>query len=318
MKKLCFAFIVLMLASCADEKTPKEAAAAKDSASMHEVTDTVDGTKAIDTVKTTVATIGDGAIPLKFNLRVGKKYDYQIKFDLTQQAPNRQMTTTMDVNYDLAVVGESAGMKTIQITYDRLAMIMNMGGQKMELNSDMDIKEAQGPLGMVGGIFRAMKGKSFTMKVNSEGQIKEVKGFEEIGEAVVEEFKVAEGTKESLKNNFKNQFNEKTARESFSNSFDIFPDKPVKVGDSWKKTANTSVGIAQKMVTTYTVKEIKGNRVTIDAVSDMQLKDSSKTGQTARLIVDARTGLVTRGTFEQQSAGKMKVSSKGTITGKEL
>lgn len=319
MKKLPILLSLFLLASCGNE----DAGSSKNETTTDSTTTTVapavdEPVAVIDTTKAPVNAGSDGAVPLRFNLQKGKRYDYNMRFDLTQEGPNRQMTTTMDVNYDLKVLSEDAKGKTVQVTYDRVGMIMNMGGQKMELNSEMTNTEGGGPFTMVANMFKAMKGKSFTMKVDPKGGISDVKGFEAIGEAIVKEIQVPEGAKPGLLQNFRNQFNEKTARESFAGSFEIFPDKPVKVGDSWKRSSNTTIGAAQKMVTTYTVKEIKGNRVTLDARSDVTLKDSTSGSQNARLIVDATTGLVTLGTFDQKMAGRMKVSSKGEIRGREL
>jgi hypothetical protein len=100
----------------------------------------------------------------------------------------------------------------------------------------------------------------------------------------------------------------------FSQAFEIFPNKPVKIGDSWKTNATV---MKQDISTVYTVKNIKGNRVFLTGVSKIRSDGGKNSGtQTSKLIIDAKTGLMIDGAFDQKSEdGGM--STKSRITGKE-
>ena len=69
--------------------------------------------------------------------------------------------------------------------------------------------------------------------------------------------------------------------------------------------------------TTYTVKSINNQMVTLNAKSNFKVKEQEGTMK-GTYIVDAQTGLVTSANFEQVIAGENTVINKGKIRGKEL
>ena len=135
----------------------------------------------------------------------------------------------------MEVSEEKGGIKMLTTTYDRIAMGMKMGNQNMEFSSEGPVGDPANPFNMISNMFKAMKGKSFKMEVNEHGEILTIQGLNEIAESLVEEMKLPEEARQKALQQFKSQFNEKDVKESFSQAFNIFPDKTVKVGDSWRK-----------------------------------------------------------------------------------
>lgn len=254
------------------------------------------------------------SVLLKFNFQKGKTYNYSMSFDVSQKRGDQSRGSVMKWNYDMQVVDEKAGLTTLKTTYRKIDVTMNIGnGQKMEFSSDKDV-DAMIFMQLPSRMFKIVKGKSFTMQVNEKGEVVSVTGFDKIGEAVVNEANLPQEMKPMLQQNFQQRFNDDAVKQMFSQSFEIFPNKKVKISDSWKINTNL---MKRDISTVYTVKNIKGDRVFLTGESDIKSEDGKKMGtQTSKLIIDAKTGLMIDGAFEQRSDGGNTIT-KSRIIGKE-
>jgi hypothetical protein len=257
------------------------------------------------------------AVLLKFNFQKGKTYNYAMTFDINQTKGDQLRGSTMKWNYNMQVVDEKNDLKTIKATYKRIDMTMSMpNGQKMDFSSEKQV-DAMDFMQLPSKMFGIIKGKSFTMQVNGKGEVVSVTGFDKIGEAVVSEMNVPEDMKPMMRQNFQKQFSDDAAKQIFSQAFEIYPNKPVKIGDSWKSNS-TIAALKQDITTTYTVKNIKGNRVFVNGQGKLKSSDGKSSGtQASKLIIDAKTGLMIDGVFDQKNDdGQM--STKSRITGREI
>lgn len=172
--------------------------------------------------------IPSDGILMAFNLQKGKTYDYRMVMDMERNTAERSTSTGVDWIYKMKVTGDDGKIKTITASYKRIAMNMKMGGQKMEFSSDNSTGEAISPMGMLSNMFSAMKGKEFFVKVNRKGEVVAVEGFEKIGEAIADQMKLDEAKRKQILQQFNSQFNEETIKESFAQSFNIFPSKKLR------------------------------------------------------------------------------------------
>lgn len=255
------------------------------------------------------------SVLLKFNFQKGRTYNYAMTFDVNQKKDDQSRATTMKWNYDMQVIDEKNDVKTIEATYKRIEMTMDMGTQKMEFSSEKQV-DAMDFMQLPSKMFGIIKGKSFTMQVNGKGEVISVSGFDKIGEAVVSEMNLPEQMQPMMKQNFQKQFNDDAAKQIFSQAFEIYPNKYVKVGDRWKSNS-TIAALKQDVATVYTVKNVKGNRIFVNGESKLKSSDGQNAGtQTSKLIIDAKTGLMIDGVFDQKSIdGEMNTKSR--ITGRE-
>lgn len=315
---LVLASSVFLLSACSNE-AKQETTVKQDSSTQTVTTDELPSAEMPDGDTATTVVVPDEGIALRFNLQKGKSYDYHMNMDMEQNMGEQKMSTGMDMNYEMKVIDDDGKSKTISTSYRRVAMNMSMGGQKMEFSSDKPPTAADptNPMGMMGNMFAAMKGKSFIIKVNPQGEITKVEGFDKIGEAMANEMKMDEAKKKQVIEGFKNQFNENAVKESFGQSFDIFPDKKVKVGDSWEKKTVMSVKDTKMTTsTTYTVKGIKGNTMELDTKSKMSF-NGMPADMKGTLFVDINTGLVKNGTIKQNMGGERKMVNTITIRARQ-
>jgi hypothetical protein len=317
---LFIVFALYILAACSNSKNDKAKPAepAKDSSATIEKAVPIE--KLFDTVRTTPV---KDSVLLKFNFQKGKVYNYTMSFDVNQKKGEQSRTTTMKWNYDMQVIDTKGDIRTIKTTYKRIDMTMDMGGQKMEFSSEKQA-DAMDFFQLPSKMFSIVKGKSFTMQVNDNGEIISVTGFDKLGEAVLNETNLPAEMKPMMEQTFKKQFNDDAVKEMFSLSFEFFPNKYVQVGDSWKRNTKLTA-LKQDITTVYTVKNIKGNRVFVSGQSKLTSDGVSSGTQTSKLIIDARTGLLIDGAFDKKTSAhnndktvQSSMSTKGRITGREL
>ncbi len=268
---------------------------------------------------------------LKFNFEKGKGYDYNMVYDIDTKVDDVVSKVSIDGDYTMTIVDDNGAVKSLSTVYKKLRMDVDAGGMHMEMGSDvptggeeMDFKT--NPMGAMSKIFGGLMNKPFIIKVDEEGNVLEVNGFEKILEGMIDSLPMDENVKKQSKASLKEQFNEQSIKDNFAQIFTIFPNKEVKVGDSWEKSYVTGGKMGAKFTTTYKVKEIEGDHVTLSTNS--KITPSGTQGevegeQTGKILVDSKTGLMINATFDQDMKVKsegntVKIIGKGKISGKAL
>ena len=272
---------------------------------------------------------GSAARLLKFNLEKGKGYDYEIVWDMGTSVMDKKTNISIGAMYSVSVTEEKDHVKAMTAVYRNFRMSVDLMGKKIDIDTDKpslanDSDEPGSmPVGMMNKMFSGIVGKSFTMKVDEEGNILEVSGFEDMIKGMVDSINMDEDKKTTMMASLKDQFNDQEIKNQFSDMFMIFPNKEVKVGDSWEKSFTKGGKIRAKFNTTYTVKEIEGDHVTLDAKThiDSDGEMNMKGEQTGTLIIDSKTGLMINGDFTQDIKANtqgfsMSIDGKGKIKGK--
>lgn len=278
-----------------------------------------------------------GSKELKFNLEKGKTYDFEIVMDMDQEVMTQKNKIGFIAAYAMTVTDDDGKIKSLTGEYKDFKMKMNMMGQ--EINIDGAKKPAQmntdsadeNPLDMLSNAFSGIIGKKFNLKVDEMGKILEVTGFDELVNGMITAMNLNEEKKLLVKASLKDQFNADKIKESFAPMFSIYPNKAIKVGDSWKTSYDLSSGAAAKYTTDYTIKSFNGGNVlldtktTIDPISDttsakymgnMQMSGT----QTGTMTVNTKSGLVVDAELNQilETSGdlKMKMIGKTRMKGR--
>ncbi len=241
---------------------------------------------------------------LKFNLENGKGYDYEMTMNMDQEVQGQKIKLDMATYYSMNVNSAEGDMREITAAIDRFKISTSAAGFNMDIDTDKPmppIGDSSGmeknPLQMVNKMFGAIKGQKFTMKVNAEGKVMEVKGFETMAQSLVDSLGLEGTEKEQVMQQFNNQFNGQQISSQLDRFWYIFPNKEVKVGDSWEKNSDLSGQFPGKYNSKYTVSEIEGDMVTLDEdtkvlVEEQNIKLDGKI--TGKIVVDSRIGLVVK------------------------
>ncbi len=248
------------------------------------------------------AQVSGDAVTLKFNLKEGQKYLYSSDMKQKTKSMGQEMTNNMLVDYIYEVKSSTGENKVLSVTYDRIKLDMNAMGQVMSYDS----KDSSASKGMIAESMKDFKGKNFSVTIAPNGEIVKVDGFENLTNS---------GT----------PINANSIKEMMENVFNIYPDKPVKIGEQWKKTMNLNMQtITMKIDMTYTLKEINGDKALFDVVGkitselgkDMKemagMKMEMSGTQSGNMEVEISTGMMISGKVQQVIKGKM------TMAGQEM
>jgi hypothetical protein len=270
-----------------------------------------------------------GGKVLKFNLEKGKGYNYEMVWDMDTKAMGQESKISVDAQYAMEIKDDDGKIKTVETVYKSIKMGMNVMGMQLDMNSDKPINDGnaeKNPLIMMNKIISGITNKPFLAKVDAEGNVLEVTGFDKIVNGMIDSMGLDPQLKAQVEVSMKEQFNEQTIKDNFAQLFTIFPNKEVKKGDSWEKSHSTGGRLGAKFNTTYTVKDIDGDFITLTAKSNISSadKDTNIEGvQTGNIIVDSKTGLMVNAEFNQDIKTKAEnvtvdIIGKGRIKGKAI
>ena len=202
-------------------------------------------------------------VDLKFNLKKGENYSYATTMDIETKGnmggKDMDVKNTVGISYLFTNTGDSAGWKKLNSTITRIGMNTNVAGMSINYDSDQPADSSDMVGAMLGKILGAMKNGQFIFTINEKGEVGSVTGFEEMMQKVMD---AASGA--GPMGNVGNAFNEENFKQNIQQSFNAYPGKPVKPGDSWTSTVNTNAGGAQMTSDiTYTLESVEGNTATV-------------------------------------------------------
>ena len=214
-------------------------------------------------------------------------------------AIDQNLIFTYDMNVEDV---QPDGTSRIRYTLNNLKLTQSIPGLGETTINTADPSENKGAAAdILMPIFSQMIGKSIFLKVNKKGKVLET-DTKEI---------------EMLKNK-----NVGIDDNSFENFLTEFPDNPVKIGDSWEVTRNSSnANASMKIKTIYSLKELKDGKAAIAVDADLSsLNENILIAGTMKgsFVVELKTGLSESGFLHQEldmtmnTVGKkipMKISS---------
>ena len=254
-------------------------------------------------------------VNLKMNLTPGSKYAYAMdtKMNIAQSMMGQEMKTsqhmTMEFSYDVAPA--DGNDRKLTVNYDHIAMKMESPMGSMEYDSKEGGKK-DSMLASVGG----MLNKPFTMIVAENGDIKKIEGLDAIINGMQG---VGSPQEEAIRKQLASSFNDTAMRKMMEQSFNIYPGKEVKVGDTWNKQTSTNMSVmTMKLDNTYKLTSVSNGTAHIDVVSKISTdgKPVIQGGQEMKIDLNGES----KGTMEVEVASglvsdsKMKQTIKGNVS----
>jgi len=133
----------------------------------------------------------------------------------------------------------------------------------------------------------ALIGRTIDLSLNKNGKVVDIKGTESIKEEILKD-SAAYGKQFNV-------FFENVNNEAIKAQFDVFhiyPDKPVKVGDTWNTEWSMSFGITFKINYTYTLLSVVGDTAVID-ISGLVSTSNSTSKIDAKNSMSALSKMIT-------------------------
>ena len=262
-------------------------------------------------------TIASAQVKLSFNPEKGKKYEYQTdmiqiikQHVMGQEIP---MEMEMSTKYLMEIKDKTSQEIAVQLTYNEVAYIVSSPMMKMGYDSKNPIENPSEIDQMLGKMFGKMIGQSLVMVIAPDGSVKSVSGMDVIGEGMIGAIAGDNQMGVQLGAQMKQQFNDDAMKKMFDQSFKIYPNNPVKAGDSWDKENMTTVNnMNTGLKTKYTLKSVSKNVVTIAVEGEIEVNPGAGVEgkiagtQTGTMNVDAKTGLTLTSDVTQSMKGTLK------------
>lgn len=266
---------------------------------------------------------GNGeSVRLKVNLNQGDKIVFEMTTaqDISQSMMGQEMNIqqTIGMGYTMEVTAKNGDVVSIKNTYDW--MQYEMGGMPGLSGMNFDSRE-EGQSGIMADIMGGMIGKSFMMDLAGNGQVSNVSGTDAILASMMDGVSDP-AQKAQMEAQMEQQFGEEAMAKSMEQMFTQYPDKDLKVGDTWSQKSNVASGYPMIVETTYTVKSINAsaNEVVVNVDGSIATEEGAtmESGgmnmevnlsgtQGGDLVINSVNGLPKSGKLKQDIKGDMKV-----------
>ncbi|HNR13340.1 MAG TPA: DUF6263 family protein [Thermodesulfobacteriota bacterium] len=163
-------------------------------------------------------------------------------------------------------------------------------------------------------------GEQFSLSMTSEGSIREIAGVEQMIEHGLDRLGISAGAeRQAASQEFRNQFNEAVLKEMIGNLLAVYPDRPVRVGESWQKTSTITEGYSLFLEHTWTLQDLRNGRAIVKLISlgkpiDQQTSLQTETSkfyydvhgnQEGSFELDAASGWIQRAFLTQTIQGRV-------------
>lgn len=256
---------------------------------------------------------------LKLNLKKGQHYTQAMamNMNLTQSIAGQEMNIVTVMHFDFNEVVTAINAKgdfVIESQYTHMTMDLDAMGQKMNYDSNVKDTSEDNLMKSYAAALDQMMGKKFTVTITPKGKVTEVKGLKEVLAGVLKKYKDP-----TTKKILEETFDEKKIASNYESSYNIFPDKPVNIGDSWTKTTKVESVFPIEINTNYTLKEVSNGSAKLASTGDFTMKkdDAEINGITMKTNLkgtyngtyqmDINTGISTSSNINMPVSGTMEV-----------
>ena len=265
-------------------------------------------------------TIASAQIKLSFNPQKGAKYEYQTEMIQISKnaAMGQEMTseTEISMKYLMEVVEKSTDEIQTVFTYQDISYIITSPMMKMGYDSKNTIENPSDMDKILEQIFSTLIGKPFTLTIAPDGSVKSVTGMDAIAESMSQSVG-NDQIAAQLTVAIKQQFSEDAIKRVFEQSLKIYPDNPVKVGNSWNVNNAIEIsGMGTNTKTKYTLKAVKKEMADIAIESTLEMKPGEATAgaeglltgtQIGTMVIDVKTGMPVSSDLTQIVKGSTKM-----------
>jgi hypothetical protein len=255
----------------------------------------------------------------KLHLQTGAKYYYTIhnETDVNLSIKDNKVENKNNITVGLIynINKDSAGNDLFKITFDSFAVVLKNGNKETNLTTANGGEYSLDPTERM---LASLKDNSIFVTADANGRIISVSGYKEIADKLVSEMNI---TNETERNQVEGQISsmagEGFVKNNLAQSFNIFPDSALYVGDSWTKELTASTQLGLDLPTVYTLYSVDNNVATIKSASDINTSNQNiningtqaaatlKGNEEGKLRLELNTGMILQ--------ADSKVSIKGNI-----
>ncbi len=285
-----------------------------------------------------VISCGTKSEPQKVQLNLVNGNTY--KMAQTSNMDIHQEVNGQKIDMDMKMVGimsfEVADVQddtyTLNTMYDKMTMKIKSPYMSINIDGDDESEEDNPVYAIMKKMLKGMQGKVFTLKMNKQGEILEVDGFEEMITGVITEIADELGdVNEQMLNAANKQMSQAYGKEALKGSFEmlfkVYNDKPVSVNDKWTQSIPLQTGMEGEYDVEYTLKEKTNNEIKIRAEGKLKTADKDAyvqmNGMDAKYLLDgeytgdytldAESGWIKTATLNFEAGGTVEIKANEQI-----
>lgn len=219
----------------------------------------------------------DEKVDLKLRLEKGQTYKMRTlnEMKIKQTMPGQQQAMTINQKNETKTIYTAEDVRedgtfVLKVAYDAIAFKTENPDPNQTIEYDSaDTSKAVGPMASVLG---AIVGQSFTITITPDGHVKEVQGIDAFCRRMEEKInELPEGQmRVGMETQFKMQYSEEALKANMENSFNMYPDNPIDIGDTWQRKTTMNQGFPMVIDSIYTLKERKNGIAVIDVFAMIQ------------------------------------------------
>ena len=259
---------------------------------------------------------------LEYKLAEGDNFKQSMKIASTISQMGQKMQMDMDVSLLFDIKKLENDIYTVELSYEKIKMDMDMGMAKISFDSETDTEFAT--LEDMSPIFRAMTGVPMTIQMSKKGKVQSVNGFEKIVESMTQSIdaEIEEAVKDQILSQMQGQFSEEAVQSLFTNISSYFPQEDVAIGDSWvSQSTIDNNGMQMTSTLNLTLKNVEGNTAELICSGEVSTPEEGiiqnsngmevtvvMSGTTeGSIFIDLNTGITAKGDLVQKLTGKSTV-----------
>jgi hypothetical protein len=185
-------------------------------------------------------TYPDKEIKLEYKFTIGDEYAWiqRTKYSIKQEIMGLEQNTENAISGSviLKVISITSNGAKLEAQYRSITMLMNlpMGMQPIKFDSE-------GPQDqMENKVIKAMTNKPFFLTLSKLGVVENIEGEENLW-SDFDELGLDENQLANLKKQFEQNFGKGSIKSSFEMGLSSYPDKKIKMGDSWQNKTGTGL-----------------------------------------------------------------------------
>lgn len=299
--------------------------------------DTIVKTEATDTVakpleiaeNTAIKKNEDNTFDFRYNLEKGKTYPITLSVKGVHSATDGTKTIKMSneskktIEYTVKDVKD--GVYTLEVRSKQYSEKMtDPEGKSMSYDTN-GVKPTNKDIAFSWSIYKGMIGKPYTMKVDQKGKVLSVSGLDQIRkqiEASVKSQLTAEEQK-FISEMLKNSLNEKAISAQFEETMNIYPDKKLKLNESWSDSQNINEGGLKgnsNLKRTLTNVDSNNTKITVkggqklsgsDEQQGMKMSVNMDADVTGSIVLDTQSGWINNVSLTKKETSKRTMEMNG-------
>jgi hypothetical protein len=252
-------------------------------------------------------------VKLSFNPEKGETYSYLFKMEqIGKQTVNGQeipINTSMDMLLAMDVTEKSSSEVRVTNVYKELALSVVTPMTTINYNSKNPADDLPEPEKLISQIMGSLIAKTLNVVFEPDGSVKSISGFQEI---VAEIQKNTNPAAQQMSTMLLQSFSDEAMKKMFEQSFNFYPQKEIKAGDTWESDFSFAVaGINSDTKNTYTLQSVKDNTALIDVISVSAMKPEAESDLSANakgeITLDIKTGMLESSAMTQTINGKLNM-----------